>query len=147
MPITSILTIDGPRYQLLRYYHLTLPGALVRQSTKNMRPMSLVDTACNVSIKMTICVLANYVIQQSKELPHLHITIWNFRRNKEINGETVTGSALAALVVANEPQLPSLSHLLKIICCLPITSNEAERSFSKLKLLKSSLRSTMTNKR
>ena len=70
-----------------------------------------------------------------------------FRWNQESSGESVTGSALTALVIAGKLQLSCLTALLKIVCCLPITSNEAERSFSRLKLLKSNLRSVMTNKR
>lgn len=40
-----------------------------------------------------------------------------------------------------------MEKLLTIICTLPITSNEAERSFSKLKYIKGDRRSTMNNER
>ena len=42
---------------------------------------------------------------------------------------------------------PSLKKLLRIVLTYPITSNEAERSFSLLRRLNSSLRSTMTQGR
>ncbi|XP_047123056.1 uncharacterized protein LOC124806323 [Hydra vulgaris] len=45
------------------------------------------------------------------------------------------------------PGLPNLSILYKIFLTLPVTSANAERSFSKLKIIKNYLRSTMKNKR
>nr|XP_047124154.1 uncharacterized protein LOC124806907 [Hydra vulgaris] len=45
------------------------------------------------------------------------------------------------------PGLPNLSILYKIYLTLPVTSANAERSFSKLKMIKNYLRSTMTNER
>ena len=43
--------------------------------------------------------------------------------------------------------LPKLSILYKIYLTLPVSSAIAERSFSRLKLIKNYLRSTMTNER
>ncbi|XP_065642854.1 uncharacterized protein LOC136074462 [Hydra vulgaris] len=43
------------------------------------------------------------------------------------------------------PGLPNLSIVYKIYLTPPVTSANAERSFSKLKIIKSYLRSTMTN--
>ena len=45
------------------------------------------------------------------------------------------------------PGLPNLSIRYKIYLTLPVTSANAERSFSKLKIIKSCLHSTMTNER
>ena len=45
------------------------------------------------------------------------------------------------------PGLPNLSILYKIYLTLPVTSATAERSFSRMKLIKSYLRSTMSNER
>ena len=42
---------------------------------------------------------------------------------------------------------PNIQTLLKILCTMPVTSCTAERSFSALKRIKTSLRSTMTNVR
>ena len=44
-------------------------------------------------------------------------------------------------------QFPNLHVLLQVALTLPITSCESERSFSQLKLIKTSHRSTMTNNR
>jgi len=45
------------------------------------------------------------------------------------------------------PGLPNLSVPYKICLTLPVTSATAERSFSRLKIIKNYLRSTMTNDR
>ena len=42
---------------------------------------------------------------------------------------------------------PNIQVLLKILCTLPVTSCSAERSFSRLKHVKSPLRSSMVNER
>ena len=44
-------------------------------------------------------------------------------------------------------QFPNLHVLLRLALSLPIISCESERSFSQLKLVKTSIRSTMTNDR
>lgn len=68
-------------------------------------------------------------------------------RDNYNNDELVTGSALEALNTAVKLHLPAIAAMLRVVCVLPITSNEAERSFSRLKLVKTAIRSTMTNKR
>ena len=70
-----------------------------------------------------------------------------YRVNQYVSQETPTCIGITALAVANQLHLPSIAALLRIVCVLPVTSNEAERSFSRLKLLKTCLRSTMTNQR
>lgn len=70
-----------------------------------------------------------------------------YRIDVDINLDTVTSSAVSALKKAKELKLHLIAKLLTIVCVLPVTSNEAERSFSRLKIVKSSLRATMTNKR
>ena len=42
---------------------------------------------------------------------------------------------------------PNLSRIIKIALTIPLTSASAERSFSKLKIIKNRLRSTMTQDR
>lgn len=71
----------------------------------------------------------------------------NFRWQLERNLENVPDSATTSLHVAQEMQLENISTVLEIICVLAVTSNAAERSFSRLKLLKTVLRSTMANER
>jgi len=52
-----------------------------------------------------------------------------------------------ALHSCSELQFPNLHVLPRVALTLPITSCESERSFSQLKLIKTSHRSTMTNNR
>ena len=52
-----------------------------------------------------------------------------------------------ALQSCDEEEFPNIFTLLVIACTLPVTTCENERSNSQLKLLKTYLRSTMTEKR
>ena len=56
-------------------------------------------------------------------------------------------SLQAALQCCDEDAFPNINMLLVIACTLPVTTCETERSNSQLKLIKSSLRSTMTEER
>ena len=72
----------------------------------------------------------------------------NFNRFKEdSHGNTVTESAIVAYNVSKDLLIPNVQKLLQLLCVLPITSCEAERSFSRLKFLKTNLRSTMKSER
>lgn len=44
-------------------------------------------------------------------------------------------------------KLRNISALMEVVSVLPVTSCEAERAFSKMKLIKTELRSTMTDER
>lgn len=63
-------------------------------------------------------------------------------------GQLTTGQILSFLV-ANDMHraFPNLATLYRIYLTIPISSAQAERTFSRLKLIKSYLRSTMTEKR
>ena len=56
-------------------------------------------------------------------------------------------SAAQALEECNHEFFPNVHKLLRILCTLPITSAECERSFSTLRRLKTYLRATMTSER
>ena len=51
---------------------------------------------------------------------------------------------LLALGVCDVDDFPNIHHLLLIACTLPISSAEAERSFSLMKRIKTCTRSTMS---
>ena len=53
----------------------------------------------------------------------------------------------ASLQHCNRNFFPNIHVLLRLLATLPVTTAECERSISGLKLLKTSLRSTMTNQR
>jgi len=54
---------------------------------------------------------------------------------------------LELLSVCNKNAYAAIWKLLQILCTLPVTTAEAERSFSYLRILKSYLRNTMTEDR
>ena len=60
---------------------------------------------------------------------------------------TVPSSAAQALEECNPEFFPNVNKLLRILCTLPITSAECERSLSTLRRLKTYLRATMTSER
>ena len=62
-------------------------------------------------------------------------------------GSRPTSSADQALEENNHELFPNVHKLLRILCRLPITSEECERSFSTLRRLKTHLRATMTSER
>lgn len=69
--------------------------------------------------------------------------------NKLTNIKTIKDFA-TFILIENDfllSSLPNLSTALQLFLVLPVTSASAERSFSKLKLIKSFLRSAMTNER
>ena len=68
------------------------------------------------------------------------------KKAQSTNSDSIPG-ALDAYKIAVKMDLPMVSKLLHVICALPITSAEAERSFSVMKRLKSPIRSTMTDDR
>lgn len=76
-----------------------------------------------------------------------HIALCVHRLEEVAKGRMVTERAVEALNIATKLMLPNVVGLLKIISVLPVTSCEAERTFSRMKLIKSDLRTTMTNNR
>ena len=70
-------------------------------------------------------------------------------RRKWLNADQdhLASSAAQALEEFNHEFFPNVHKLLRILCTLPITSAECERSFSTLRRLKTYLRATMTSER
>ena len=52
-----------------------------------------------------------------------------------------------ALVYATESMFPNIHHVLRVICTVPVTSCECERSINVLRRLKTYLRSSMGQER
>lgn len=75
----------------------------------------------------------------------LHMWKNHWRRSDLADGETLEG----ALRVASNMKdtFPNIHAILQLMAVLPVTSSESERVFSQLKLLKTYLRSTMTEER
>ena len=70
-------------------------------------------------------------------------------RGKWLNADQdhLPSSAAQALQECNHEFFPNVHKLLRILCTLPITSAECERSFSTLRRLKTYLWATMTSER
>ena len=70
-------------------------------------------------------------------------------RRKWLNADQdhLPSSAAQALGECNHEFFPNVHKLLRILCTLPITSAECERSCSTLRRLKTYLRATMTSER
>lgn len=63
--------------------------------------------------------------------------------SKNDNGEEIPATAAKALCQCPKEFYPNLHALLRLICTLPITTAECERSISRLRMLKTYLRSTI----
>ena len=72
------------------------------------------------------------------------LEVW---RAKCINMQTPPDSLLQTLNICNKDLFPNLVVLLQIACLIPVTSCEAERSFSAVRRHKTTLRSTMGEER
>lgn len=74
------------------------------------------------------------------------IHTWHMKWTQEKQNHGDPKSLLFALPSATSV-FPNIRELLRLLCTLPITSCSAERSFSGLKRIKTTLRSTMGNER
>ena len=88
-----------------------------------------------------------------EDLPHsvilsteynMWVTKW---KQQHAANADIPNKLVDALHSCSELQFPNLHVLLRVALTLPITPCESERSFSQLKLIKTSHRSTMTNNR
>ncbi|KAL8588058.1 hypothetical protein ACOMHN_012096 [Nucella lapillus] len=68
------------------------------------------------------------------------------KNKKKIHG-SIPSSAAEALHHCDSRFYPNLHKLLQLVCTLPITTSECERSISRLRTLKTYLRSTMGESR
>jgi hypothetical protein len=85
--------------------------------------------------------ISDYLIQEITQLKAVH--------DANFGAETLPPFNLLNNLCKHRLQtlFPNVCTALRIFCTMPVTVAEAERSFSKLKLIKSYLRSTMTQGR
>ncbi|XP_068122100.1 52 kDa repressor of the inhibitor of the protein kinase-like [Hyperolius riggenbachi] len=93
--------------------------------------------------------LLNFISKYEDDLPsprtlHAELQLW---KNYWKTQENLPATPYEALLNANDLAYPNITTLLRILCVLPVTTCEAERCFSSLKLLKTHLRSTMGQNR
>ena len=74
---------------------------------------------------------------------------WHLKwtQERDNHGDRALPKSLAFTLPHAGSLFPNIRELLCILCTLPVTSCSAERSFSGLKRIKTSIRSTMGNKR
>ena len=103
------------------------------------------------------CILPTELAQAADlykdDLPHsvmlsTEYNMWvaKWKQQHAISAE-IPNKLVDALQSCSDLQFPNLHVLLRVALTLPITSCESERSFSQLKLIKTSHRSTMSNNR
>ena len=81
----------------------------------------------------------------SPQVADVELACW--RRKWLSADQDLPNSAVQALAECDSDFYPNVHKLLRILCTLPITSAECERSFSTLRRLKTYLRATMTSER
>ena len=74
---------------------------------------------------------------------------WNRWVNKwhKLHEEPKPNTLIAALRACDMLMFPNIHTLLKLLCTLPITTTECERTISRLKTLKTCLRSSIGQER
>ena len=97
--------------------------------------------------------LAHAADLYKEDLPHsvmlsteYNMWVLKWKQQNEASAD-IPNKLVDALNSCSELQFPNLHVLLRVALTLPITSCESERSFSQLKLIKTSHRSTMTSSR
>ena len=97
--------------------------------------------------------LAQAADMYKEDLPHpvmlcTEYNMWVMKWKQQHTDSTdITNKLVDTFNSCSELQFPNLHVLLRVALTLPITSCESKWSFSQLKLIKTSYRSTMTNNR
>lgn len=74
-------------------------------------------------------------------------TEFNLWANKWHHDNKLPSTAIEALARCDKDIFPNIFHLLRALCTLPITTSECERSISRLRMVKTYLRSSMGHTR
>ncbi|XP_048588479.1 52 kDa repressor of the inhibitor of the protein kinase-like [Nematostella vectensis] len=83
---------------------------------------------------------------ESPDLLDVELVRWRSKWTR-VEEESIPRSAVDALKNCDAEFYPNVHVLLQILCTLPVTSAESERSFSTMKRLKTYLRNTMSTER
>ena len=129
--------VDNPAHSIARGLLCLLPSECIRLESGGTLPTELAQAAD----------LYTDDLPHSVMLPteyNMWVTKWN---QQHAASADIPNKLVDALHSCSAIQFPNLHVLLRVALTLPITSCESERSFSQLKLIKTSIRSTMTNNR
>lgn len=120
------------------FAHITVQGI-------NLTPSSLVKN----SSESLFTELEDFVQLYKHDLPspaglRSELELW-YKKWK--HSKSVPDTAAKAIKLCNQIDFPNVFQMLKIVCTIGVTSCECERSNSELRLLKTYLRSTMSQER
>ena len=115
------------------------------------RSTKLLGLVPSAAATCSVASIAKVGALYSADLPSPRLLSTEFRRWKRTCASTPVDKRAdtleKALLFCDRDDYPNISVLLAIACTLPVTTCETERSNSQLKLLKTYLRSTMTEER
>lgn len=140
--------------ELLSHVIAELKGRFVDNPMHGIGLLDLIPGKCSsVEVEAEIPLkLAQAVQFYESDLPHslmfpTEYRMWVRKWKQYDSSSQVPKKLVDALQACSATEFPNLHVLLQLALTLPITSCESERSFSQLKLIKTSLRSTMSNDR
>ena len=84
---------------------------------------------------------------QSSLSSEFHCWYMKWRDQEKEHGSASLPTTLYHTLPQTSSMFPNITVLLQVLCTLPVTSCTFERSFSGLKRIKTSIRSTMSNER
>ena len=92
--------------------------------------------------------VTNYMadLEDDRDLVEVEIHQWKIEW-QDVAEKDRPNTAASALKACDKRRFPNVKRLLRILCTLPLTSAECERTFSFMRRLKSYLRSTMNAER
>ena len=152
------------RYPIQDYFRITLYHEFLSHVVSELQSRFVDNPAHNIVLGLLYllpseCInedsvpkeLAQAVELYKDDLPHsvmlsTEYSAW-IKKWKQSNKSDLPNKLVDSLHACSDLQFPNLHVLLQIALTLPITSRESERSFSQLKLIKTSRRSTMTDSR
>ncbi|XP_074658629.1 52 kDa repressor of the inhibitor of the protein kinase-like [Tubulanus polymorphus] len=144
------------RSLVIPYIDGLISGLETRFSTLSViasEPLKLIPT--NVQ-NTTLNDLKSFINQYKQDLPSpcgisSELLLWKTHCSQVIanlgKDDKKPNTAAQALKLCNEDDFPNIFMMLKLVCTLGVTSCECERANSELGLLKTYLRSTMTQSR
>ena len=116
-----------------------------------LNPMLLVDASDDQLATSAEKMAQIYASDISAEFPSQLLSFWNALMSEIKKIKTGSISHLAELLLLRHSSIvssvPDVATALKLFLTLPVTVASAERSFSKLKIIKKYLRSTMAQQR